>query len=159
MNFEWSLSLSGISFDLNPNDRSSVRVTEIPACFMDREASEQRRGRSSVATDKIEVGEIRYRKVSNIRRTKCQILNVSRLGFQLSLRNILKPSVKWRMKMQLEQCRQVMLQLHLSDRQFNCLLKCVLYYRLEGIFSVKWNLSKKNASQGGLNCEVVSCKE
>ena len=25
-----------------------------------------------------------------------------------------------------------MLQLHLSDQQFNCLLKCVLYYRLDG---------------------------
>ena len=40
-----------------------------------------------------------YRKVSNIRRTKCQNLNASRLGLQLSLRNILKSSVKWRMKM------------------------------------------------------------
>ena len=40
-----------------------------------------------------------YRKVSNIRRTKYQNSNVSRLGLQLSLRNILKPSVKWRMKM------------------------------------------------------------
>ena len=26
-----------------------------------------------------------------------------------------------------------MLQLHLSDQQFNCLRKCVLYYRLDGI--------------------------
>ena len=42
---------------------------------------------------------IYYRKVSNIRRTKYQNLNVSRLGFQLSLCNILKPIVKWRMKM------------------------------------------------------------
>ena len=40
-----------------------------------------------------------YRKVSNIMRTKYQNLNVSRLGLQLSLRNILKTSVKWRMKM------------------------------------------------------------
>ena len=40
-----------------------------------------------------------YRKISNIRRTKSQNLNVSRLGLQLSLCNILKPSVKWRMKM------------------------------------------------------------
>ena len=36
-----------------------------------------------------------YRKISNIRRTKSQTLNASRLGLQLSLRNILKPSVKW----------------------------------------------------------------
>ena len=35
-----------------------------------------------------------YRKISNIRRrTKSQNLNVSRLGLQLSLHNILKPSV------------------------------------------------------------------
>ena len=38
-------------------------------------------------------------KFSNIRRTKFQNLNVSRLGLQLSLRNILKPNFKWRMKM------------------------------------------------------------
>ena len=40
-----------------------------------------------------------YRKVSNIRCTESQNLNVSHLGLQLSLRNILKPSIKWRMKM------------------------------------------------------------
>ena len=39
-----------------------------------------------------------YRKISNISLTKSQNLNVSRLGLQLSLHNILKPSVKWRMK-------------------------------------------------------------
>ena len=33
------------------------------------------------------------------------------------------------MKMWLEQRRPAMLQLHLSDRQFNCLLKYVLYFR------------------------------
>ena len=47
-----------------------------------------------------------YRKLSIIRRTKFPNLNVSRLDLQLSLRNILKPSVKWKMKMQLEQRRQ-----------------------------------------------------
>ena len=41
----------------------------------------------------------RYRKIFNIVRTKSQNFNVSRLGLQLSLRNILKPSVKWRMSM------------------------------------------------------------
>ena len=41
----------------------------------------------------------KYRTISNIMRTKCQNLNVSRLALQLSLRNILKPCVKWRMKM------------------------------------------------------------
>ena len=40
-----------------------------------------------------------YHKISNIRRTKSQNLNVSHLFLQLSLRNILKPSIMWRMKM------------------------------------------------------------
>ena len=40
-----------------------------------------------------------YRKISNISRTKSQNLNVSRLGLQVSSCYILKPSVKWRMKM------------------------------------------------------------
>ena len=40
-----------------------------------------------------------YRKIFNISRTKSQKSNVSHLGLQLSLRNILKPGVKRRMKM------------------------------------------------------------
>ena len=40
-----------------------------------------------------------YRKVSYIRRTKCQNLNDSRLVLQLSVPNPLKPSVKSIMKM------------------------------------------------------------
>ena len=40
-----------------------------------------------------------YREISNISRTKSQTSNVSRLGLQLILRNILKPGVKWSMKM------------------------------------------------------------
>ena len=39
-------------------------------------------------------GTISYRKVSNIRRTKFQNLNDSRLVLQLSVPNSLKPSVK-----------------------------------------------------------------
>ena len=39
-----------------------------------------------------------YRKVSNIRRTKYQNLNNSRLILQLSVANLLKPSVKSIMK-------------------------------------------------------------
>ena len=39
-----------------------------------------------------------YREVSNIRRTKSQNVNVSRLIFYLSLPNPLKPGVKSRMK-------------------------------------------------------------
>ena len=38
-----------------------------------------------------------YRKISSIKRIKSQ--NVSRFSLQLSLHNILKPGVKWRMKM------------------------------------------------------------
>ena len=40
-----------------------------------------------------------YRQTSNIRHTKSENLNVSRLVLQLSLRNLLKPGVKSRMKM------------------------------------------------------------
>ena len=40
-----------------------------------------------------------YRKVSNIRRTKSQNLNASRLTLLLPLPNPLKPGVKLRMKM------------------------------------------------------------
>ena len=76
-----------------------------------------------------------YCKISNIRGTKSKNLNVSLLGLQLSLCNILKPSVKWSIiKLLLEQRRQAMLQLHLGDLQFNSLLKCVLYKRLDGKF-------------------------
>ena len=59
-----------------------------------------------------------YRKISNIRRTKSPNLNASRLVLQFSLPNPMKPGVKSRMKMQLEQRRQAMLQLHLCDRQY-----------------------------------------
>ena len=57
------------------------------------------------------------RQILNIRRTKCQNLNVSRVAMQLPLPNQLKPGIKSRMKMWLEQRRQAMLQLHLSDHQ------------------------------------------
>ena len=40
-----------------------------------------------------------YRQVSYISRTESKNLNVSRLGLAFSLRNILKPGVKPRMKM------------------------------------------------------------
>ena len=68
-----------------------------------------------------------YRKISNIRHTKSQNLNDSHLVLKSSLPNPFKPCVKSRMKMSLEQRRQAMLQLHLSDRQFHCLLRCVIY--------------------------------
>ena len=68
-----------------------------------------------------------YRKTSSISRTKFQNLNVSCILLQLSSLNPLKPGVKLRMKMYLEQRRQAMLQLHLSYQQFYCPLRCDLY--------------------------------
>ena len=65
----------------------------------------------------------RHRQTFNISSIKSRNLNVSRLVFQSSLLNSLKPDVKSRMEMQLEQRRQAMFQLHLSDRQFYCLLR------------------------------------
>ena len=53
--------------------------------------------------------------MSNIRRTKSPNLYVSRLVVQLSSPNPMKPDVKSRMKMQLEQRRQAMLQLCTSE--------------------------------------------
>ena len=58
--------------------------------------------------------------------------------------NPLKPGVKSRMKMQLEQRRQVMLQLNLSDQQLYCLLGCDLYYRFDSIYKpreIGWDSS------------------
>ena len=65
-----------------------------------------------------------YHQIYNIRRTKSHNLTVSRLALQLPFCNLLKPGVKFWMKMWLEQRRQAMLQLHLSDQWFNCLLRC-----------------------------------
>ena len=61
------------------------------------------------------------RQVSNTRHTKSQHLKDYRTVLRLSLPNPLKPDVKSRMKM------SGMLQLHLSDQQFYCLLRFVLY--------------------------------
>ena len=86
-----------------------------------------------------------YRKIFNIRCTKSQSLNICSLILQLSLCNVLKLGVKSKMKMWLEQRRQAMLQLHLSDRQFYCLLRCDLYQRFDGILNettrnkLQWN--------------------
>ena len=59
-----------------------------------------------------------YRQASNTRRIKSQNLNVSRVALQLSLAKPLKPAVKSSMKMSVEQRRQAMFHLHLSDQQF-----------------------------------------
>ena len=76
-----------------------------------------------------------YHQTSDIRCTKSQNLNVSHLVLHLSLPNLLKPGVKSRIKMQLEQRRQAMLQLHLSDEQFYNLLWCGLYQKFDGSFN------------------------
>ena len=68
-----------------------------------------------------------YRKIFNVSRTNFQTLNDSCLILKLSLSNPWKSCVKSRMKMYLEQRRQAMLQLHLSDQQFHCQSRCVLY--------------------------------
>ena len=56
------------------------------------------------------------RQVSNIIRSKAQHLKVYRTVLRLLLPNPLKPDVKSWMKMQFEQRRQAMLQLHLNDQ-------------------------------------------
>ena len=65
-----------------------------------------------------------YHKISNISCTKSQNLSDSCLVLPFSLPNPLMPGIKSRMKMLFEQCRQAMIQLHLSDQQFYCQLKC-----------------------------------
>ena len=61
-----------------------------------------------------------YCEISNISHTKSKTLNVSCLILQLTLL-----SQEWRCSF--KQCQQAMLQLHLSDKQFYCLLMCTLY--------------------------------
>ena len=64
----------------------------------------------STAVNNLEFRTWRYN--SNIRGSKSQNLDVSRLVLQLSLCNLLKSGVKSRIKIKLEQRRQAMLQLH-----------------------------------------------
>ena len=68
---------------------------------------------------------------SDIGHTKYQNLNGYHLVLQLSLSNLLKPGVKSERKVQLEQRRQVTLQLYLSDQQSYDLLCCDLYEKLD----------------------------
>ena len=63
-------------------------------------------------------GNFKYCQTSSIIHTRIAKLNAFRLVLKLSLSNLLKPHDKSRMKMKLEQRRQAMLQLHLSDQQF-----------------------------------------
>ena len=92
-----------------------------------------------------------YRQTSNINCTKSQNLNVSCLFFQLSLpTNPIKPSVKSRMKMQFEQHWLALLQLHLSDQQFYCLIWCVIYQRSEGSDLTKETINTIASSLGNI---------
>ena len=67
------------------------------------------------------------RQIYYTRRTKYQHLNVPRLVLKWPWRNLLK-----RMKIQFEQRRQAMLQLHLRDEQVYYLLRCALYQVFDG---------------------------
>ena len=80
---------------------------------------------------------ITYYKTCDISCTKSQNLNDSHLVLQSLLPNPLKPGVKSRKTMWLEQRRQAMLQLHLSDQQFYCLLRCDLYHRFDSSSQVE----------------------
>ena len=55
-----------------------------------------------------------------------------RLGVQIPLPNLFQLGLKSKMKMYLEQRRQAMLQLHLSDKQFYCPPSCDLYWMFNG---------------------------
>ena len=69
----------------------------------------------------------RYRQTSNIRRIKSQNLSVSRFVLRLSLPNPLKPGVKSQIENETVVEATALLQIHLSDQQFYCLLTRVLY--------------------------------
>ena len=81
----------------------------------------------------------RYHQTSHISHTKSLNLNISLLILQMSLSNPLKPGVKSRMKMKLEQRQQALLQQHLSDQQFYCLLRRSLYQRFDSSAKHTWN--------------------
>ena len=67
-----------------------------------------------------------YHQTFSIRPTKSQCLTVSHLVLQLSLPNPLKTGVKWRLKMQLKQRQEAMLQLYRSDQQAYRQLRCLI---------------------------------
>ena len=64
----------------------------------------------------------KHHQFSNKSDTESPNINISRLVLQSSLSDPLKPGVKFRMQMWLEQRRQAMLQLHSSDQKFHCQL-------------------------------------
>ena len=70
---------------------------------------------------------------------KSQNLNIFRLVLQFTMPNPMKPGVKSRMKMKLEQRRQALLLPHLSEQTFYCLLRCISYWRFNGKYVVPLN--------------------
>ena len=93
-----------------------------------------------------------YQKANSISITKLQDMHVSHLILQLPVPNPLKPYVKPRIKLYLEQHRQTVFQLYLSDQQFYW-MRCNLYqmygrnyrdffgktgFAMGGFFNVLW---------------------
>ena len=74
-----------------------------------------------------------YRQISNVRCSKSQILNDSHLVLPLSLLNPLKPGVEVENEDVVGAVATGILQPHLSDEWFHCLLRCALYYRFDSI--------------------------
>ena len=101
---------------LAPNRQEAITSTNVDQGVWCHMASQ---GLSELTT--------KYCQVSNISHTKSQHLQDYRTVLWLSLPNPLKPDVKSRMKMYLEQRRQAMFQLHLTHWQFYCLLRCNLF--------------------------------
>ena len=83
-----------------------------------------------------------YHQISNISRTKSQ--NIKRISSRLAvgcpMPNPLKTGNKSKIKMLLEQRRQAIFQLHLSDRQFYGQLRCGLYLRFDHIVNMLDNI-------------------
>ena len=94
-----------------------------------------------------------YHKTYNIRCSQSQNLNVSHLLLQFSLPNPLKPDIKSRMKMYLEQHPQVMLHLHLSYQQLYCLLRRNLYNR----FDCKLNIQSYHDANFVVTSSTAGC--
>ena len=101
----------------------------------------------------VEHSKVTVKPTSNISHTKSQHLNVFHLILQVSLPNPLKPGVKLRTKMWLEKRRQAMLQLHLSDQQFYCLLRFDLYKRFNSKQNCCWKFANYTMKINTRSCD------
>ena len=78
--------------------------------------------------------------IGPVHRSICAVSHGIRMQSSLTLKpyfvaftqSLLKPGVRSSMKMQLEHRRQVILQLHVSNQQFYCILRCDFYRRFYG---------------------------